>query len=448
MEKTTGMGGKIDKKIMKSIIKKFLVFFCFVIFTGVSNAPLYADTVGVNPNNTGAFDGIATEYNREAFVGTMQQDITQFESGYAREYVETGVPIEARIGIVFMRALTHIVHVLDISLVRFVNIFLIIAFMFWLMFEAYRLITDPKVKAMPVFEEGLRKAIILGIWLVLMDGHLQTFFGVIMGPIVSFGSYVANEILNATANMGGFAFSDTCEAIHAYATTSMQDTSVITSDFAADIMCVPSRLSGFYYAAINYGWQLMLAGLGSSTFTFLMGLVFVGLFLYTAFKFAFSAFGVIADLFLVVIMLPFTAIAETLHKTKYEGIAGQIYNGFLDVFKKPAGLSTQIKKFIDVAIYFVSFSIVIAIAGALLASAIAIKSETRVMTILNANTITILLTGILVAYIATHVDEIAKSIGGAVEYAISDDLRKDLKKIYNDTKKKVESLIKASKKSS
>lgn len=432
---------------MKNIIKKFLLCVCSVIFAGVLSAPIYAaGPANFVTGDIGEFGEWTTEHNRETLVENVTNDITQFESGYEREYIETGVPIEARLGIALMRALTYVTHILDISLIPFVNIFLIVAFVFWIMFEAYRLITDPKIKAMPVFENGIRKAIILGIWLFLIGGHLQNLFGMIMGPIVSFGSYVANAILDATANMGGFSFSDTCEAIRAYAANNIQDTSVITSDFAADIMCVPSRLSGFYYAAIKYGWSLVLSGFGVSTLTFLMGLIFVGLFIYTAFKFAFAAFGVIADLFLVVIMLPFTAIAETLDKTKYEGIAGQIYNGLIEVFKKPAGLSAQIKKFIDAAIYFVSLSIVIAIGGALLASAISIKADTHVMTILNGNTITVLLTGILVAYIAAHVDEIAKSIGGAVEYAISDDLKKDLKTIYSDTKKKVEELIKASKK--
>ena len=195
---------------------------------------------------------------------------------------------------------------------------------------------------------------------------------------------------------------------------------------------------------------MMGAGLGTSTFTFLMGLVFVVLFIYTAFKFAFVAFGVIADLFLVVILLPFTAIAETVQKTEYKGIAGDIYNGFLGIFKT-SNLSSQVRKFIDAAIYFVALAIVVSIGGALLGGAVQLNSETHTISILDGNVMTLLLTGALVAYIATHADDIAKSIGGkamsnAVDASVGTNLQKDLKTLYNDTKKKAEEFIKALKK--
>ena len=446
MEKTTGVRRKIGKRKMKNIMKKFLSFvFVLCLAFGGANA---ADSNLVT-GDIGDYGAWTTEHNRTEIVQNVQNDINGFQSGFEREYIETGVPIEVKLGVAFMRALTHTAHILDNSLVRFVNIFLIIAFIFWVMFEAYRIIKDSKVKAMPTIEEIIRKAVILAIWLFVLGTGLPRLFGMIMGPIVAFGSYVANLILDTVAQFFGGELSDTCEAIRHYASIHMTDTSIVDADTAADIMCVPTRMSGFYYGAIKFGWSLVGAGLGTSTFTFLMGLVFVCLFIYTAFKFAFVAFGVIADLFLVIILLPFTAIAENVQKTSYKGIAGDIYNGFLGIFKT-VNLSSQVRKFIDAAIYFVSLAIVVAVGGALLASAVRLNSESHIITIIDGNFFTLLTTGALVAYIATHVDDIAKSVVGGtdklIDSSIGTNLQKDLKTLYSDTKKKLEEFIKALKK--
>lgn len=431
---------------MKNIIKKFLLFVVCIAFCGVAVAAESNLVTG----DIGDFGAWTTDHNRDELIQTVQNDLNGFGTGFEREYVETGVPIEAKLGISFMSALTYTAHILDDSLVRFVNIFLIVAFIFWVMFEAYRMIKDSKVKAMPTVENIVKKGVILAIWLIVLGMGLPRLFGMIMGPIVAFGSYVANLILDTVVKIGNFELSDTCVAIKTYAMSHLTDTSIIDAETAADIMCVPTRMSGFYYGAIKFGWKMMGAGLGTSTFTFLMGLVFVVLFIYTAFKFAFVAFGVIADLFLVIILLPFTAIAETVQKTEYKGIAGDIYNGFLGIFKT-SNLSSQVRKFIDAAIYFVALAIVVSIGGALLGGAVQLNSETHTISILDGNVMTLLLTGALVAYIAAHADEIAKSIGGkamsnAVDASIGTNLQKDLKTLYNDTKKKAEEFIKALKK--
>ncbi|MBP5485457.1 MAG: hypothetical protein J6Y07_02000 [Alphaproteobacteria bacterium] len=426
---------------MRSILKKFLSFvfiMCFA-FGGTARAIDFNLTTG----DIGDFGAWTTEHNREELIKKVQEDLNGFQEGFEREYVETGVPVEAKLGITFMSALTHTAHILDDSLVRFVKIFLIVAFIFWVMFEAYRMIKDSKVKAMPTFEDIIKKAVTLAIWLILLGMGLPRLFGMIMGPIVAFGSYVANLILDTVAHIGAFELSDTCNAIKNYALTHMTDTSIIDAETAADIMCVPSRMSGFYYGAIKFGWQLIGHGLGTSTFTFLMGLIFVCLFTYTAFKFAFVAFGVIADLFLVIIMLPFTAIAETIQKTSYKGIAGNIYNGFLGIFKETSNLSSQVRKFIDAAIYFVALAIVVSIGGALLGSAVKLNKQTHIITILDGNFITLLMTGALVAYIAAHAEEIAKSIGGGIDAAMGTELQKDLKSWYGDRKKAAYEFLKA-----
>jgi len=445
MAKTTRVGRQVYKGKMKNIIKKFLSLLCMGICVICLCAPVFATDTNLVTGDIGNFGKWTTEHNREQLVTDIQNDMTNFASGFEQEYIDTGVPVTAKLGIVFIRALSYIAGVLDSSLVRFVNIFLVVAFLFWVMFESYKLITDGNIKAMPTVETIARRGIVLAIWLILLGGGLQSLFGMIMGPIVAFGAYVSDIILNSVTESGGYILSDNCAAIHAYAATHMQNVSVMDSDTAASIMCVPARLSGFYYGAIKFGLSLIVSGFGTSTFSVLIGLILTCLFLFTAYKFVFVMFGVVADLFLVIIMLPFTAIAETVNKTSYDGIAGNIYNGFLGLFNS-SNLSSQVKKFVNATIYFISFSIMIAIGGALLAGGISLNKQTHIITIIDGNVITLLLTGALVAYIASHAEEFAKSIGGSIEYAIGADLQKDLKNLYNDTKKKATEFIKALKK--
>ena len=293
----------------------------------------------------------------------------------------------------------------------------------------------------------MKRGAVLGVWLLILNFGLPKLFGMIMGPIISFGSYISNMILDATAANGGYALSDTCAAIRAYAATHMTDTSVVTTEFAGDIICLPARMSGFYHGAIKYGWEILVSGLGVRTFSVIVGLALVIIFTYAAFKFMIAAFGVIADLFLVVILLPFTAISETINKTDYEGMAGKIYNGFLGLFNAESfSLSNQAKKFIDAAIYFVSLAIAVSIGGALLANGLEFNPVTHIVSIPNGDTVTMLLIGALVAYVATHVDDIAKLIGGGIEYTLGTELSNDAKTLYKSTKKRIAEVIKAAKK--
>ena len=149
---------------MKNILKKFLSIIACFAFVGTVAAADFNLVTG----DIGDYGKWTTEHNRTELVQNVQNDLSGFESGFERKYIETGVPIEAKLGISFMRALTHTAHILDDSLVRFVNIFLIVAFIFWVMFEAYRIIKDDKVKAMPTIEDIIKKAVILAMWLIIL----------------------------------------------------------------------------------------------------------------------------------------------------------------------------------------------------------------------------------------------------------------------------------------
>ena len=393
----------------------------------------------------GDFGAWTTEHNQMELLGDVKEDIQSLTSNFQQQYIDTGVPIEAKIGVAFVGGLSFVSEILDRTLVRFVNAFLLLAFFFWLSFEIYKKIIEGKGIPRDSIKEWVKRGAILGIWIILLGGGLQQLFSMLMGPIVAVGSYVSGLVIDSVFATENIQLSDTCNAIRQYAAANTAPGTPIDAQTVANIMCVPTRLSEFYYAAIKYGWTLTLSGLGVSAFTFLIGVVFVCLFTYTAFKFAFVSFSVISELFLVIIMLPFTAITETIGKTSYNGIPGQVFNAFLGLFKSMS-LSDQVNKFIQTAIYFVSMSTIVAIGGAILANAVALNSQTGALTVLNGDTLTLLISGALVAYIAMHIEDMAKQIGGAIDYAknenaLGNKLQQDVTTLFKDVKTKTTNFI-------
>ena len=339
-----------------------------------------------------------------------------------------------------MNALSRISDILDSSLVRFSIIFMIIAYAFWILFEAYNMMSKG-TSAMDFGVDAVKKGAVIAIWsIVLAFGPAQIFMWV-MGPIIGVAAYLSDLILNAVSNVAGFEIPDTCAAIHAYTAANISENMIMDAKTAGDLLCVPTRLSGFFATAISAGWQWLVAGIGRSAFTMLVGAIFIGVFLYNGFKFMMMGLGVVVDLFLGVMMLPFTAIAETLKKTSYSGIAGSIFNGFLGLFNTQS-LADQIKRFVNAAIYFVSLSMVIAVCAALLSGAVTVDLASDVPTLDNAGFAITLLTGVLVAHLAKRADEIAKKLGGSIDASFGTKLGSDITKLWNGTISKGKQLIK------
>ncbi len=428
---------KFLSKIMVCVLGALLVM--PGAFAAAANVPTAGDI---------GDDGVwATEHNLQAFTSKLSSDIEFFQSDFQNQLTQDYVPIEAKVGLAFINAMTLIGRVLDNSLVRFATIFIAVAFLFWMAFEAYQMIigqTDVKKS----IEGIVKKGFTIAIWVFVIEyGPAQTFM-LVAGPIITVGTYMSDLILNAVATTAGASLPDTCAAIRNYAAANISPDAVIDGAAAADLMCVPTRLSGFFYTAVAAGWKWMLAGIGHSMFTFLMGLVFIVIFLINIWKFALMALGVIADLFLAIFMLPFTAIAETVGKTSYKGIVGTIFNGFLGLFKTES-LGTQIARFINAAIYFVSLSIVVGICAAILSGVVDADLAAQVPSIDNDGFMITLIVGCLVAYLADKTLKIAKDLGGSVDDSLGQQFGKDITRLAKNIQaqsKKYWKLYKDSKK--
>ena len=269
-----------------------------------------------NMPDIGDMGAWTTETNQKLFVNSISGDVEKFADLGSKQNVDSYVPIEAKAGLMFMSAFSHIAHILESSLVRFTMIFIIMMYILWMMMEAHNIIIG-KAKTEEAIKSILKKGAIVGAWVtVLSIGPAKTFM-MVMTPIMSVAAYASDLILNSVIQTVGANLPDTCSAIHQFAKENMEAHNLLSPDAAASIMCIPTRISGFAYSAIKVGWLWILTGFGKSPAAITIGATTIIGFIYLAWKFAFIALGVIADLFLGIIMLPFTAIAETVSKTSY-----------------------------------------------------------------------------------------------------------------------------------
>lgn len=412
------------------ILKKFLRCVCLMVAlwgTAAEAATSNISVVDIGDNGTWI-----TESGAAAFTENLGRDMTEFaptvpgaDSGF--------VPIEARIGLAFMEAMSFIGDILENTLVRFMIAFIIIAYAFWVMFDTYQMMRDGGGKITEFVQNIFMKGILVAVWIfVITIGPAQLFMWIV-GPIVAFGSYMADLILGAVTSAAGVALPDTCAAVHQYVAANAGNGLILDAPTAANLMCLPTRLSGFFYVAITTGWKWMISGIGHSMISFVAGAALIFVFVFNIWKFALMAFGVIADLFLALFMLPFTAVAETVPKTKYKGIAGDIFNGFLGVFKTQ-DLSKQITRFIDAAIYFVALSMIIAVAAALLGGIVTIGPD-GLPTIGTDDGLVTLLAGFLVVYLVTRAEKLAGDIGGKINNSVGKQIGQDLKKLGQNARK-------------
>lgn len=418
----------------KFLSKLFVVIVCVCISFSAFGEPTIPIDMGDAPSTWITEESI---FRFNDSLSGENGDLVMFQDSFQKQLVRDYVPIEARVGIAMMNGLTHVARILDTALVRFMVIFIVIMYLFWIMFEAYNFMQSGSGKVQKFITDIGKKAIWILVWISILEIGPAELFMYAMGPIISIGTYLADFILNAVAAVSGAVLPDTCDAIREYAANNTAKDMLMSANAAADLMCVPTRLSGFFTSAIAMGWKWMVGGIGHSVFGFVVGAIFVVVFAWNTWKFALMALGVIMDLFLGVMMLPFTALAETISPTSYKGLAGNIFNGFIKLFNVgPVKLDAQINRFINAAIYFVALSIVIAVCAGLLYGIIGTNMATQIPTLENDGFIPALLTGLLVAYLANKADEIAKKIGGndkPIDASFGTKFGEDVKRLADDT---------------
>lgn len=414
--------------MVKRICKFLSVIITTILFVGGAYA---ASNLGTG--DIGDYGTWATGANREMVVGSLTHDIDNFAPNMSKQLVENYVPIEAKVGMAFVNAMSHVAHIIDNALARFAIIFIILMYVFWIMGEAYNnMQTGWNIEKLG--KDILIKTLKVIFWIVVLNFGPAKLFMMLMAPIVFIGTSMADIILNAVSGVVGIQLPDTCTAIHTYVSTHIAQNAIIDANAAANIMCLPTRLSGYFTSGVALGWEYIKQSIGTSAFLFVLGIAFIVLFIVNAWKFTFMAFGVIADLFLAIIMLPFTAVAETVTKTSYKGIPGTVYNAFTGLFKTES-LKAQIGRVISAAIYFVVLAVVIAVCVALMSSFVAFNNNSMIPELKDVGVMPMLITGFLVWYLANRADEIAKDWGGSIKDEFGKKLRGDVETLAKDVYK-------------
>ena len=285
----------------------------------------------------------------------------------------------------------------------------------------------------PVLYEIFKRGLIIAFWSILLKYGGAKLFEGLLSPILALSTYISTAILDTVAQAYNLDIQDTCQAIHDYVNTSgIQDNELLLGkEAAANIMCVPGRFSVYFYKAVGLGFKWFGQGflIGQPTTKIIVGGVCIVMFVKSIFKYAFMTLGVVADLFLTLVMLPFTALAESMPATKEKGYFGQTFNGFLKVLNTKK-LSDIIAVFVNAAVYFVSLSIVMSICAALLNGITSINTANTDR--LDAMMI-VVLCGCLILHFTNKIEDFAKQIGGSIDNSFGKKLEGDAKTLAKDT---------------
>ncbi len=437
------MGNKQDKKQMMKYIRKFLLGLT-VACTIVCSANCATSNFDVAATDVGDYGSWATENNKNLFLETISDDLDAFYISNENAQNASFVPIEAKLGLSFMNALSYISHVLNHSLNRFIIVFIIAMIGYWLTLEIIT-IMQGESKIEDKISEFAMKILVVAMWVAVLGEDPSKLFEYIVAPTLFIANIFSDIVLDGAANFIGTEMPDTCAAIHRYVGTNISNDNILNATTASNIMCLPTKMSTFAHSAISAGWDWVKYGIGNSGFVFMCGLGLIFTFLYLLWQFSFMAFGVIADLFLGIIMLPFTAVTETVGKTTYKGIVGNIFNGFVGLFSAES-LKTQIQRFINAGLHFAVLSVVIIICITLLSMAVSPNGENMLNQLPDIESVdfwvTLLLCGTIV-YLAKNASKFADEIGGKINTEIGDNLKSHTVNLFNGATSSAKSWLKA-----
>ncbi len=416
---------------MRELSRK-IIFVIVALFIAI---PGFADT-----GDIGLYGRWATEENLTLVKNTITDEVTHF-APLDTVINDDFVPIEAKLGLAFMGGMAKVGAALDISLVRFAILFMLIAYAFWVSFEAYNLILAKETVKKTV-KNIVIKGMWIAIWISVLNFGVAQIFTMVMTPVISLGTFIAHTILDGITSVTGQHLINNCAAIKQYAAENLSYTTgaevipgtleslKISSESAAELLCMPTQMSAFFTTIIKIGWQWIFSSIGFSLFSAVLGILIIYLALKNIWKYLFIALDVIADLFLGMLLLPFTAIAETTAKTKYSGVAGDLFNSFLVIFKAE-DLKTQINRIIKACLYFICLAITVGVSLSLLTFIID-PTTGRLIDFNHGidDTIVLILILLLICYMLDKAKSLADKWAGKIDAGFGTQLQQDVTKLW------------------
>ena len=367
------------------------------------------DRVNFNAN-TEVQVGSAPRDDLNRLVGKSFDGLVNADGSLA----EGAIPIEAKVGKFFMAALSEVSRAIYGRLGSFLNALIICLFIFWVFMETWWMLKT-KQEYRDLAERIIRRGVWIAVLTWVMNHDPATTFMRLAGPMIRVGVMMSKLIMDGTVRILGISLPDTCGAIREWL---RNDTSMIISGVeAADLLCIPTRAAAYFYTFVWTGLQWMMEGL--FTPKFILGLIFVLVFIYNIWKFALTALGVITDLFFVLLFLPFTIVSECFPEkdTKYDGVFKPIWTNLAGIVRR-VSLKDQFQKFIGAVIYFIVLSIVSTICVILISDTN--QFVYRAAGTVNVDAITILIIGCLVAYLMNRSGEISKKIDATIDASVGE----------------------------
>ncbi len=359
------------------------------------------------------------------------------------------IPVEIRLGSIIIDGFGFINEMLYPFFANLLTTLLIIFLAFWLSGEAYQMINSGKT-SLTNGTTIVKKIFLVIIWTAIIQSNPAQVFAYIMGPIIQMGSNITDFIITA---MTGMPLDNTCDNIHRMVQnntdTSFLQYPLLSPEAKANILCLTARISKLYTQFIVLGFKWMGQGLLLQPLTFLIGLTLVIMFIYIGFKFMLETIGIIIDLIIALLLLPFCAIKECfsggISYKGLEGIPQQLFGSIVSIFSfgDYKGLITKILKSV---LYFWILAIIIGICYEMMAYTLNLNPN-----ILDSATLpsqgdmgfmTILLAGILTCYLIKKAPEYAKTMGGAFDSPTGESLKSETKKLYDWTKKAITDMMK------
>ncbi|MDR0803666.1 MAG: hypothetical protein LBO08_01065 [Rickettsiales bacterium] len=393
------------------------ILFILPITYALCSINSYAATTNTPGGSVGDFGTYLGADNIAKYKSQMTDDLAKFQNQMNQNQTQitlgTYVPPEARLAKSFMTAMSSLAKVLDRSLVPFMTAFIFALFAFWLVLESYNIVQNGgEVKKF--WHSVVWKVVIIGVWVWFINNTY--FFMEIFGPVIDFGGYITKFFLDSIITESGTAIPDNCPAITQYMSNF---NGAISPQRAANLVCAPTRMSGILWTAVHAGFTWIKTW---NPLQMVVGIAFVWVFLKAVWKFALMALNVIVDLFLCLILLPFTALTECFAGgTQLKGIAGDIFTKFATMFNA-ASFENQIARFINAVVFFISLSVVIGICGAILSNTISPDLASKTPTLQDTSFMVILISGALVAYLASKAEEIAGNLGGKIEGKLAENV--------------------------
>lgn len=326
----------------------------------------------------------------------------------------TDLPLDIRAALTITEGLGTTSEIIYGNLLGVIISLLWIFFAFWFGLQAWGIMRGD-LQIRDASEKIVKKMLLVIVAVFILESNPAEWFMLIFGGIASIGQYAGDLFLSSATGTG---MATSCGEIYNMIADADINFGFLGAENTASVICMTGRITEFFYAAIMTSFDLATANAGVDLLGLLLGVVGVVLFGYCIFKFAFITLGIIVDIMLMLMFLPFVAFTECFKSGwNDKELAGRIMSKIANAFGDE-DLSKQIQTFIQAIIYIVAVSLVASLCFLMISGIVANG---------DPNMIVMLTGGTLCAYMIYKTEKIAEDLGGK----INDEWPKELRKNFD-----------------